>query len=71
MLSVMRSQAFGKFTGSFVQQGRIPLFPLVLFHANFRTSASIRHLNGNFSSQRSAFHPFFFFFVARQLGLSC
>lgn len=34
MLSVMRSQAFQKFTKLFVPRRRIPLFPLVLFHAN-------------------------------------
>lgn len=41
MLSVMRSQAFQKFTQLFVQCRRILLFPLVLFHANLE--AANRH----------------------------
>lgn len=38
MLSVMRSQAFQKFTQLFVHCRRIPLFPLVLFHANLEAA---------------------------------
>lgn len=38
MLSVMRSQAFQNFIQLFVQSRRIPLFPLVLFHANLETA---------------------------------
>lgn len=50
-LSVMRSQAFQKFTQLWVQCRRIPLFPLVLLHAHLEAAKpGMKRFKGNTSS---------------------